>query len=198
MPLPQSLNRKKHHTRKIVSEGYERDDGLWEVEARMTDAKTYAFQNEWRGEITPDQFLHDISVRLVLDDHFEIKDIHASIDSSPFQLCPQITDNFKSLIGLKLTKGFRKQALVRIGGRHGCTHIVELLPVLATTAFQSIYPIIVARRGMKFEDADVAERPFLLNSCHIFADDGEMVRTKWPRFYKDPAEQKTDETDETS
>lgn len=194
MPLSQRLNRTQHHTRKITSEGFEREDGLWDIEARMTDQKSYTFQNDWRGEVTPDQFLHDISMRLTLTSSFEIVDVEAAIDSSPFQLCPAVTENFKRLIGLSLTKGFRKQALLRLGGKQGCTHLNELLPVLATTAFQTLYPVLMRRQGKGFGDdaGEAGKRPYLLNSCHIFSDEGELVEKRWPEYFKGSS----DNTDE--
>jgi hypothetical protein len=42
MPLPSPAVPRTHiHTRRIACEAYEREDGLWDVEANMTDVKTY-------------------------------------------------------------------------------------------------------------------------------------------------------------
>jgi len=51
MPLPDGSPRKHAHTRAIEYRGYEREDGLWDIEAHMTDTKTYEFRNDWRGQI---------------------------------------------------------------------------------------------------------------------------------------------------
>src|SRR5262245_39526036 len=51
MPLPPSTHQRRHiHTRRIVCEAFERDDGLWDVEANMTDAKTYDVERASAGE----------------------------------------------------------------------------------------------------------------------------------------------------
>ena len=39
MPLPPPAPRDLKHTRTIVCQGYEREDGLWDIEARLTDTK---------------------------------------------------------------------------------------------------------------------------------------------------------------
>ena len=42
MPLPNPVPRKLMHTRAIECNGYEREDGLWDIEAHLTDTKTVA------------------------------------------------------------------------------------------------------------------------------------------------------------
>ena len=51
MPLPEASKREHLHTRAITYQGFERDDGLWDIEAHMTDTKTYEFENNWRGKV---------------------------------------------------------------------------------------------------------------------------------------------------
>lgn len=81
--------------------------------------------------------------------------------------------------------GFTRKVRECLGGVHGCTHLVELLGPMATTAFQTIYPILVrekAESGEKDSSGD-KRRPGLLNSCHAYASDGEIVKRHWPEFY---------------
>ena len=51
MPLPEAEAREPLHTRSISYQGYRREDGLWDIEAHMTDVKSYSFQNHFRGTI---------------------------------------------------------------------------------------------------------------------------------------------------
>lgn len=39
--LPPSVGREHIHTRRVVSQGYLRADGLWDIEAGIEDTKTY-------------------------------------------------------------------------------------------------------------------------------------------------------------
>jgi hypothetical protein len=75
-----------------------------------------------------------------------------------------------------------------LGGTAGCTHLVELLGPVATTAFQTIFPYRDRqRRGEGSADHGAAERsrrkPRLIDTCHAFASDGEVVKHYWPEFY---------------
>ena len=53
-------------------------------------------------------------------------------------MCGDIAPDFKKLIGLRIGGGFHRAVRERLGGVHGCTHIVELLGPVATTAFQTV------------------------------------------------------------
>ncbi len=181
MPLPESVPRKHIHTRRIECRGYQREDGLWDIEAQMVDTKTFNFPNKDRGgEIKAGEALHGMWLRLTLDPTFLIHDIEASTDWSPFNVCPEINPNYKRLIGLRIKPGWNRQLKQLIGGIEGCTHLTELLGPLATTAFQSILP---HRRGEKKPKPGDSERPRILNSCHALNTSGTVVREHWPKFY---------------
>ena len=77
MPLPQPSPRKHMHTRSISYRGYQREDGLWDIEAHMTDTKTYSINNNWRGEIAVGEPLHEMLVRITVDNNFIIQDVWA-------------------------------------------------------------------------------------------------------------------------
>jgi hypothetical protein len=51
MPLTQAASRELLHTRDIQISGYRRDDGLYDIEAQLADAKTYGFVNQDRGYV---------------------------------------------------------------------------------------------------------------------------------------------------
>ena len=138
MPLSPPIGRQHLHTRRVVCQGFFRDDGLWDIEGRITDEKTYDHSNEWRGALGPGDFVHDMSIRLTLDHKFTIVDVEAVTDKSPYQICGDIAPDFKKLIGLRIGGGFHRAVRERLGGVHGCTHIVELLGPVATTAFQTV------------------------------------------------------------
>ncbi|HYF42101.1 MAG TPA: DUF2889 domain-containing protein, partial [Ramlibacter sp.] len=44
MPLPPPAPRKHLHTRAVEYRGYLREDGLWDIEAQMSDVETYGFE----------------------------------------------------------------------------------------------------------------------------------------------------------
>ncbi len=138
MPLSPPVGRQHLHTRRVTCQGFFREDGLWDIEGRITDEKSYEHANEWRGPLKPGDFVHDMSIRLTLDHKFTIVDVEAVTDKSPYQICGDVAPDFKKLIGLRIGGGFHREVRARLGGVHGCTHIVELLGPVATTAFQTV------------------------------------------------------------
>lgn len=183
MPLSAPVPRAPIHTRRVTCEGFRREDGLWDIEGHLTDVKSYGFGNEWRGTIPPGEPLHQMRMRLTVDDALAIVAVEAATEHGPYALCPAVTPRFAALVGLKIGPGFTRAVRERLGGPAGCTHLVELLGPMATTAFQTVFPILARERK---GEADPEKRPILLDSCHVFAADGEHARRHWPAFYTGP------------
>ena len=191
-PFPAPVAREALHRREYDFHGFRRTDGLYDIEGRMTDRKTYAFPNRWRGEIKASEPVHDMWIRLTIDDDFTVVDIEVHTAAGPFEICPAITPSFATLKGARIGKGWTHRLKEQFGGVHGCTHHVEMLRAMGTVAFQTIFG---AREKLKREQGapsgDAAEtaprattkRPDLINSCHAFAADGEVVKQIWPQFY---------------
>ena len=197
MPLSPPVGRQHLHTRKVTCQGFSRDDGLYDIEGRITDETTYEHANEWRGTLQPGDLVHDMSIRLTIDHRFTIVDVEAVTDKSPYRMCGNITPNFKKLIGLRIGSGFTRAVRERLGGTEGCTHIVELLGPVATTAFQpagsrkardleTAYRIKIGKPPQPHDPSRPQRRPYMLDSCHTWASDGEVTRRWVPQFYTGP------------
>lgn len=191
MPLPEPTPRKHLHTRAIDYRGFEREDGLWDIEAHMTDIKTYSFRNNWRGDVPVGEPLHEMFLRVTIDDEFVIRDVEAATDHSPFEMCPEITPVYKSLIGIKMGLGWRKSIRMKVGGIDGCTHLTELLFPMATVAMQTIWPLMRHRKNQA--DSDINEeavengkRPVVLNTCHAWSTESPVVKENAPKYYNGP------------
>ncbi len=180
MPLSEPVAREAMHTRRIVLNGYHRADGLFDVEARLTDTKSYGFEAEERGFIDAGEPLHGMSMRMTVDEDMLIVGFEAATDYSPYRICPDIAPNFASLVGIRIGRGFLRAAAERVGGTHGCTHLRELLQQMATVAFQTLYPVRAKR-----EEAAPPETPGLLNTCYAFRPDSPVVRQRWPEHYRE-------------
>ena len=162
MPLPASAVRRTHvHTRRIVCEAFEREDGLWDVEANMTDVKSYETDRAKAGEP-----VHDMWVRLTLDTKFVIRAIESSMDAYPRSNCPLAVNPMKELVGLKIGAGWQGEVRKRIGGALGCTHLRELLAPMATTSMQAMGGVLRSRgtgqprqgKGSCYAKSDEADR----------------------------------------
>jgi DUF2889 family protein len=185
MPLSPAAPRELLHTRQIECHGFLRADGLWDIEGHMTDRKSYSFPSDERGEVTAGTPVHDMWIRITIDDDMVIKAIEAVTDASPFRMCPSITPNFQRLLGLAVRPGFIPKVKQLLGGVEGCTHLVELMGPIGTTAFQTVASSRNPKRREreKSEAAQPKKRPRLLNTCHAFASDSDVVKRLWPEFY---------------
>jgi hypothetical protein len=195
MSLPVPVKREAFHHRRIAVDGYRRSDGLWDIEAHMVDTKTYGFDNAWRGEIKPGEPLHDMWLRVTLDDRMVVRDVVAVAAAHPFRACPEITVNFRRLIGETIGAGWIRRVRTLLGGVAGCTHLVDLLGPIGTIAVQTIKS---ARAQALMKDAEPTDRaakdpaaprrrPAMIDSCHAMRSDGEVVERLWPDFHT-PAE----------
>ena len=184
MPLSKPAEREQIHTREVHCTGYRRTDGLWDVEGHLIDVKTYGFANSERGTVPPGEPIHEMWIRLTVDDDLVIHDVEAITEFSPFNICKDIAPNFKRLIGVAIGLGWRREVKQRLGGIEGCTHIVEMLGPVATTAFQTIFPL----KAKNSPEAPAANNkpPRLLNTCHAFRSDGPKVKEFWPSYYDGP------------
>jgi hypothetical protein len=191
MPLPEPTPRRHVHTRAIDYRGFEREDGLWDIEAHMTDTKTYSFRNNWRGEVAIGEPLHEMLLRVTIDDGFIIRDVVAATDHSPFEMCPEITPVYRSLVGIKMGLGWRKAIRMKVGGVDGCTHLTELLFPMATVAMQTIWPLMRHRKNqadseLSEEAGAVEKRPIVLNTCHAWSTESPVVKENAPKYYTGP------------
>lgn len=175
MPLSPPAPRTHLHTRQVICQGFEREDGLWDIEGQIIDTKTYDFPNEDRGGwVRAGEPVHHMSLRVTIDARLTIVAAEAVMEFTPFALCPSIAPSFSGLAGLSLGPGFKKELMARFGGVAGCTHLVELMGPIATTAFQTL-----AKRG---PPVAVDRKPAIIDRCHAFAADGPVVARLWPQF----------------
>ncbi len=208
MPLSTPAGREPLHTRSIEINGYRRNDGLYDIEAHLTDTKPFGQTNHDRGYIEPGEPIHDMWLRLTLDGTMLIVKAEAVSDRTPYVMCPQAAPNFARLEGLRIKAGFLRDANQLVGGPVGCTHLRELLQQMATTAFQAINPSKVkaemkARqepepRGSDKVDARITEKmggaPKILNTCLAYSEAGPLVRRRWPHLYTGPDHAAADTT----
>jgi hypothetical protein len=185
MPLSAPVPRQLLHQRIVQCAGYRREDGLWDIEGQIVDTKAYSFPNEDRGGIIQaGEPLHEMWIRLTVDDQFQIRDVEARTDAAPFGLCPVITSRYRQLIGTRVGPGWSLKLKELFTGVQGCTHMTELLGPVATTLFQTVY-------GQRYDEEDAkpaADRapPPVLNTCHALASHSPVVKKRWPRVYSGP------------
>jgi hypothetical protein len=125
--------------------------------------------------------IHDMELDLVIDPTtYEILDCEARMNVWPHDECPAVLARYREVIGLSIARGFTHKIRELFGGPRGCSHLGALLQAMAPVAIQSFH-------SRKWHDDDghgrtdcpadeLARLARNRNSCHVFADDGPMVR----------------------
>jgi hypothetical protein len=110
MPLSEPAPRTAIHVRRVECQGFQREDGLWDIEGYMTDVKTHVHQRRDGGvPRAPGEPIHQMRVRLTIDLDFLIHDCEAVTESAPYAGCGDIAPAFKALVGLKIGPGWRRR-----------------------------------------------------------------------------------------
>ena len=179
MALPTAApERQLKHRRNIDVQIFARGNGLWEVDAHITDVRSRETRLATRM-LPAGEPIHDMLLRLVVDEAFNVIEAGARTDSMPYPgQCDAYGDIYGRLVGLNLMKGFRAAVKERLGGVQACTHLTELTQVLPTAVVQAFAGEVLDVRG------DTDTRPFQIDRCHALRADGPAVRTHYPRWYR--------------
>src|SRR6185369_687229 len=168
MSLPVTeVERELLHTRRVRYEGYKRADGLWDIEAHLTDIKNHDYHLK-TGVRRAGQPVHSMWLRLTIDRRFNVVEAAASSEAVPYPGgCESIAPAYRQLVGLNLVRGFRQKANEMLGG-------------MPTAAIQSF-------AGEMKEEQDDGSKPFQLDQCHALETSTETVRTWYPKWYRGKA-----------
>ena len=101
----------------------------------------------------------------------------------PHTECPQIAQRYEQLVGLSMARGFTHKVRELFGSPRGCTHSTALLQAMAPAVVQSTWSIrakTVQSQPVEMRQAPTPEErermfAFNLNTCHIWAEDGEHI-----------------------
>jgi hypothetical protein len=176
MPLSEPAPRQRLHARRITYDGFQREDGLFDIEGRVLDVKDHdtTLLSGVRPAGAP---IHDMHVRVTIDRQFTIRDIEVQSDHVPYPGgCDRIGPDYAVLLGANLLQGFRKRLHDAMGHVRGCTHITDVLGSLPTAAVQTF-------AGLQREDEGQG-KPFQLDRCHALETSSETVRRYYPRWYR--------------
>ena len=183
MALPTAASdRQLKHRRSVEVQIYARGNGLWEVDAHISDVRSRETRMA-TGMLAAGQPIHDMLLRLVVDERFNVIEAGAETSAMPYPgECNSYGDVYSRLVGLNLMKGFRHAVKERLGGVQGCTHITELTQVLPTAVVQAFAGEVLDTRG----DSADSTQPFQIDRCHALRADGLAVKTYYPRWYRAP------------
>lgn len=139
-------------------------------------------------ETDPDPLtVHHMVVDLVIAfPRLEIVEAEVVMEVHPHDRCPTIGDHYEKLVGLSIARGYTHKVRELFGGPRGCTHTTALLQAMAPVAVQSIWSMratggdggtpVPEPLPTNPTDEQIRERfAHNLNSCHVWAEDGETI-----------------------
>ena len=183
MPLSPASPRQHLHTRAVTYRGFLREDGLWDIEGELSDAKAYEFDMVERGNMPVGTPIHGMVIRVTVDDAMTIRAIEASMDFTPFGECSRGEDPMQAMLGASMGPGWRQAIEKALGGVRGCTHLRELLFNMATAAYQTVFPYRQRQKHLAGElTTDATEPPYHLGRCIAWDFDGPVVKRHHPEF----------------
>ena len=135
-------------------------------------------------DIDPDPLtIHHMQVDLEVDfPSMVIAAVRVVFESHPNETCPTITEHYEKMVGLSIARGFTHKVRELFGGPRGCTHTTMLLQAMAPVAIQCIWSMRASsakRRtteGAAGSPADPEAWRMNLDTCHVWAEDGDWVR----------------------
>ena len=183
LQLPEAAARKPAHTRKTEFHVYARDDGMWDIDAVILDTKPYPLHTMDSGLRQPGDSIHQMAIRVTIDEEMTVRSIATAMAAAPFNECPAALDPMQKMVGASMTKGWRRSIDAALGGTLGCTHLRELLFNMATPAYQAIRPYRQYIRIQNGEPVRPRDKPpGHLGGCMTWDAAGPMVRRLMPAF----------------
>ena len=172
----------------MVYQGFDREDGLWDIEAQLSDVKTFGFQVPNERPFPAKEPIHNLQIRVTLDNRMVVQDIATSMNDIPHPECADAPHGMHKLIGQTMGPGWRKTINTHVGGTQGCTHLREMLANMATAAYQTLPAGQWHRREQAGQPHPaITQAPFHLGQCHSWALDSPTVQRAYPMFYKPKA-----------
>ena len=173
--IPPAPRTPQHH-RRVHYHGYERTDGLRDIEGELHDSKMHDAPAFLTGGIRrAGEPIHHMWLRVTVNHELVVQTIEVAMDTHPLKDCPQSEPALQALVGCSMARGWRKAIQQHLGGVASCTHLRELLFNLATAAFQTL--------PAAFGTVPDNEPPRHLGQCKGWAFDGNGVKEYFPQFY---------------
>lgn len=180
MPLSPPTARREVHHRVLDMKTYARDDGLFDVEAHLVDTKPFDFVPLVLPEpVLAGHAIHDLWIRLTVDASYVVRAIEASSDVTPYPVCKEAQNTLTALIGEPIARGWSVKVKERLKGSASCTHLMEMLIPMATTALQGIWGTDMKR----IEDLTETGAARKVDSCYAYGRHRQVVKVYFPEHF---------------
>jgi hypothetical protein len=171
------LKGKKLHTRNVEVTTYDYDGQRVIIEGFLKDER---FQESHlvSGEKFPRGIIHHMSIRLLVNcSNLMIEDIDVNLISIPREVCRETIECLAPVKGLIITRGFTSKVKKIAGCKKGCTHLVELLLLMAPAAIQGFAAYQAQKPSGLDKDHLNMMALYLVNTCHVWREDGPLMNS---------------------
>lgn len=166
---------KKLHTRNVTVTTYHYDEQRIVVKGTLKDDRFQEYYSV-AGDMVPSGVIHHMSICLLVNcSNLMIEDIDVDLIAAPQEMCLETIGCLDPIKGLTITRGFTAKVKKLAGGERGCTHLLELLLVMAPATYQGVISYR-AQKPSSF-DPDRARKMLesLIHTCHAWSEDGPFV-----------------------
>ena len=165
----------KLHTRSIKVTTYDYEGQRIIVEGVLKDDRfqeSYSFT----GEKFAGGTIHHMTIRLLVNcSNLTIEDIDVNLPFVPRKECRETINCLAPIKGMIITKGFTAKVKKLVGGKKGCTHLVELILAMAPAAIQG-FASHQSRNPIVLDlDREKMFLEFLINTCRVWREDGPLI-----------------------
>jgi hypothetical protein len=166
------------HERAYVVRAYKGGDNTLILRGSVRDQKPPGLYFDDTEPLTIHHMIVDLTVAIP---SLEIVGAKVVLEIHPHTSCTRIEDHYSKLVGLSIARGFTHKIRELFGGPRGCTHTTALLQAMAPVAIQSIWSFNMAQAradgDTPFNTAEASQRALManVNTCHVWAEDGEHV-----------------------
>ena len=162
------------HTRRIEIQSYDLGDHRILVEGELLDTRPPLPEE---GEGRPRTIHHLRAFLRVQGPDLTVAEAGAEMKRIPRQACPEALPGVKNLAGLRIISGFTQRVKELIGDVKGCSHLTSLFLAMGPIAVQGYFAAYGRRGGGGARHPDNPAFARVLNSCHVWREDGPFVRS---------------------
>src|SRR5262245_6875 len=95
-PTALAPTRRLLHSREVQCHGYERSDGLYDIEARMQDISPDGSDMLFK-KLAPGDRIHDMRLTITIDRELKIHHVDARLETGPTPWCADISTSYDAL-----------------------------------------------------------------------------------------------------
>jgi hypothetical protein len=182
-----ALKRELIHSRKITVNCYETDAERLVIEGFLTDERLFPFIIHALGEKREAGVMHHIALTMELTiPQMRIVSAIAEMPVVPDAGCREIKEAVQRLGGRCIRPGFTNEVKELFGKAAGCLHLTNLILAMSSAAVQGLWCYFSRVREEASPSLPKADGSMLINSCHMWRQDGPFVEKIQKRGMAEP------------